>query len=505
MTTQVVNIIDADATTFIAAAGITNLIQASAINTLVNDLKTYGLWTKMKAIYPFVGGSATSHKFNLKDPRDLDAAYRLVFNGGWVHSSTGALPNGTTGYADTKLSPSSTLTNYSSHLSFYSRTNRGSGRQSASIGSYLTPNEISLRFNFLASGGLNNSSMSAQYDGYGLDFATYTTSTTNYFLIGNRTANNINKVYENGVLKSTNTTTTTKVLPSARVLIGALSDGNTNVIWYDNLESAFATIGDGLTDAEATSLYTSVQTYQTSLGRSVNTPVYNNGLVLNLDAGNANSYPGTGTTWFDLASGNNGTLLNGPTYDVNNGGSILFDGVNDYVDLGSNLKLNDSDITYDFWFKLTDNSDVYREIITIGSSNQSNSISLWKYRSGLNSGKVFANINIVGFTQTMTISQLTGVDILNTIVNYTAVFKKESGVYKLYLYRNGVLDASTTSNVTSYNMNNWTNFESRIGSGSSTYPELWKGNIYSGKVWSRALSATEILNNFNSTRGRFGL
>ena len=75
VTTQVVNIIDADATTFITAAGITNLIQASAINTLVNDLKTYGLWTKMKAIYPFVGGSATSHKFNLKDPRDLDAAF----------------------------------------------------------------------------------------------------------------------------------------------------------------------------------------------------------------------------------------------------------------------------------------------------------------------------------------------------------------------------------------------------------------------------------------------
>jgi len=103
-------------------ANITSFQQASAVNTLVTDLKAAGIWTKMKAIYPFVGGTATSHKFNLKDPRDLDAAYRLVFNGGWTHSSTGALPNGTTAYADTKLVPSSILTLGSFHHSTYSRT-----------------------------------------------------------------------------------------------------------------------------------------------------------------------------------------------------------------------------------------------------------------------------------------------------------------------------------------------------------------------------------------------
>jgi hypothetical protein len=54
-------------------------------------------------------------------------------------------------------------------------------------------------------------------------------------------------------------------------------------------------------------------------------------------------------------------------------------------------------------------------------------------------------------------------------------------------------------------MNNWANFEARIGSGSSNYPELWKGNIYSGKVYNRALSDTEILQNFNLTKSRFGL
>jgi len=130
--TSVVNAVDADAQAFISAAGITDLTQAAAINTLVNDLKTYGIWTKMKAIYPFVGGSATSHKFNLKDPRDLDAAFRLVFNGGWTHASTGAKPNGTTGYAKTFYNPSSNLTPF---LGYYSITNGNTGTDQIDMGS----------------------------------------------------------------------------------------------------------------------------------------------------------------------------------------------------------------------------------------------------------------------------------------------------------------------------------------------------------------------------------
>jgi len=102
--TQVVNAVDADAQAFISAAGITDLTQATAIGTLVNDLKSYGLWTKMKAFYPMVGGTATSHKWNLKDPRDLDAAYRLTFFGGLTHDSNGVLGNGTNSYAYTNLS-----------------------------------------------------------------------------------------------------------------------------------------------------------------------------------------------------------------------------------------------------------------------------------------------------------------------------------------------------------------------------------------------------------------
>ena len=120
--TSVVNAVDADAQAFISAAGITDLTQAAAINTLVNDLKTYGLWTKMKAFYPMVGGTAASHKFNLKDPRDLNAAYRLTFFGGLIHDSNGVLGNGTTGYAYTNLAQNTMGLNNMS-IGWYNRFN----------------------------------------------------------------------------------------------------------------------------------------------------------------------------------------------------------------------------------------------------------------------------------------------------------------------------------------------------------------------------------------------
>ena len=117
--------IDPDAQAFITAAGITDPTQQSAINTLVLDMKGYGIWTKMKAIYPFVGGTATTHKYNLKDPQDLDAAFRLVFFGGWTHSSNGVQGNGTNGYADTKFNPNTGYSvNDNAHISVYSRSNQ---------------------------------------------------------------------------------------------------------------------------------------------------------------------------------------------------------------------------------------------------------------------------------------------------------------------------------------------------------------------------------------------
>jgi len=265
--TQVVNAVDADAQAFIAAAGITNLTQASAINTLVNDLKTYGLWTKMKALYPMVGGSATSHKFNLKDPRDLDAAFRLVFNGGWTHTATGTLPNGTTGYADTKLIPQNVLTTNDSHLSFYSRSNTA-GANRASMGStnsplFTTSHQMFLRFtdgNYY--GIIDSNTAFAQYSN---------TNTTGYYVVSRKSNNSI-KAYKNSSLVATNTTTINPIANSHSIFIGARSDSSSPQN-FDDKETAFASIGDGLTDTEAANFYTSVQKFQTTLGRQIGSPI----------------------------------------------------------------------------------------------------------------------------------------------------------------------------------------------------------------------------------------
>ena len=79
-----------EAVNFLSAAGITDATITNAICTLVKDLKDAGIYSKFKALYPIVGGTATTHKYNLIDPQDTDAAFRLQFNGGWVHSSNGA-------------------------------------------------------------------------------------------------------------------------------------------------------------------------------------------------------------------------------------------------------------------------------------------------------------------------------------------------------------------------------------------------------------------------------
>lgn len=100
--------IDPDAQAFITAAGLTNSTQIDAVNNLVISLKGNSLWTNMVAFYPIVGGAATPHKYNLKDPQDTNGAYRLTFAGGISHTSMGFWSDAANGsYVDTNAVMSS--------------------------------------------------------------------------------------------------------------------------------------------------------------------------------------------------------------------------------------------------------------------------------------------------------------------------------------------------------------------------------------------------------------
>ena len=253
---------DADALAFMTAASITDNTQKTAVNTLVTDLKTYGIWAKIKAIYPMVGGSATSHKFNLKDPRDLDAAYRLVFNGGWTHSSTGALPNGTTGYADTKFNPVTVSQSLSStHLSVYTNTANTAGTSRGYIGSIQTDSTNYAVLGYFSAGtqevGVIGGS-SVEYGGRTSAFAGFKLTSTN----GDR----YNRYFKNNA--KIDTLIQTNSFYNANMYLGAVNYiGNPS--YFQNVPFTFASIGDGLSDTEALNFYTSVQTFQTTLGRNI--------------------------------------------------------------------------------------------------------------------------------------------------------------------------------------------------------------------------------------------
>src|SRR5664279_417048 len=113
---------DIDAQKFIDSSGITDSTQKLAINNLVGQLKNSSLWAKFMALYPVIGGTAGTTKWNLKDPRNLDAAYRLSFYGTPVYSDTGILFPTTVDYADTHLADSAIGGYTNASIAYYSRT-----------------------------------------------------------------------------------------------------------------------------------------------------------------------------------------------------------------------------------------------------------------------------------------------------------------------------------------------------------------------------------------------
>jgi hypothetical protein len=287
--------LDTDASAFVTAASLTDATQISAVNTLVTGLKSAGLWSKMKAIYPMVGGNATSHKFNLKDPRDLDAAYRLVFSSGWSHTSTGAKPDGVGSYADSKLIPKNNLTEFSTHISYYSRTNVwGAWDHNSEYFMGFRYNNAwwggqSMLLRFSAQNVYSNMYMSTDQNNGGSSISSthsggtsFNPGSRNAYFIASRTSNVMHTLYKNNSSLLTNTIADVNPYSSINgsttgrnfdrllgsIYLGAINT-NPGVEGYTQQECAFSTIGDGLTDSESSTLYTLVQSFQTTLGRNV--------------------------------------------------------------------------------------------------------------------------------------------------------------------------------------------------------------------------------------------
>ena len=247
------NRIDLTAADFIAAVGTLTLTQQNAINTLVKDLKRFSLWDKMKAIYPFVGETAAAHKYNLKDPRDLDIAYRLTFSGTWTHNISGSQPSNAR--ANTYLTPTTELERDSVHMSFYSQTStigNGADWSADMTRFYFSPAIVGGNLYVTFNNGESNRGATPYPNSRGFLLGTRVNSSTVNFYYNN---NRIGSYSQN--LTSYSSTNT--------ILLGGFIDGR----YSTNRMYSFGTIGSSLTDIDVNNLYTAVQRFQTTLGRQV--------------------------------------------------------------------------------------------------------------------------------------------------------------------------------------------------------------------------------------------
>lgn len=221
------------------------------------------------------------------------------------------------------------------------------------------------------------------------------------------------------------------------------------------------------------------------MGTNVRQGIVTNGLVLHLDAANRKSYTSGSTTWTDLSSNaNTGTLTNGPTFNSDNQGSIVFDGSNDYIALSKVTSFGSATPhTYSAWIRVTNFGGPYRWIIDNGSSNQGSSLVLTNtkltYFFGGGTSLVSSNSDLVA----------------NTWYNVTVVYSSLASSF----YINGTFDSTKAAG----------SFNAATISGSVgiwlTANSPFSGRIAIAKIYNRALSPQEVAQNYNALKTRFGL
>jgi hypothetical protein len=253
--------LDPDAESFLNASGISDSLTIDAINNLTLDLKAGGAWGKLQAIYPLVGTSELTSKFNLKNPVDSDSAFRLVFNGGWTFSTSGITPNGTDAYVNTKWIPSVNLFS-ADNFSFGAYTPDDADTITVEIGALVDAHNYAfLRaygqtyFYFGASGYmLINKPGPMRYRG---------------LFIFSRTDSLTSKAYIDGAkLTDTPDYSGSADLATGPFYLGARNTGG-SPSHFSQKELSFAFMGEGLNDIESKSFYSAVELYQARLGRAI--------------------------------------------------------------------------------------------------------------------------------------------------------------------------------------------------------------------------------------------
>jgi hypothetical protein len=223
------------------------------------------------------------------------------------------------------------------------------------------------------------------------------------------------------------------------------------------------------------------------MSTSYSPKIVTDGLVLALDAANTKSYAGSGTTWNDLSgNNNNGTLTNGPTFNGANGGSIVFDGSNDLVSVTNNISLNPSTNTLICWAKSNtstwnDNGFLMsKRDVFVMHPEQNTTLVSYYYR-----------LNNTYASQQITVSSITVWNMYACSWDGTRISAYLNGQFINSGVKTGPLNTADTGVL-------------EIGK-DDTLSRFFNGTIAQVSIYNRALSPNEVLQNFNATRGRFGV
>lgn len=236
---------DSDAEAFFTTAGITDTTQKNAVNQLVLDLKSASIWTKMFAVYPFVGGTSSTHSYNLKNT----AQYQITWSGTVTHNSNGITGNGSNGTGNTGFS-GNVGTNFTVSSGSYGAYIR-SGFNTVHVFMGCVSNSVF----FYNNGG-------AVYTNYGSVLLSTGAPTFTRLVAASHLSTTLTAYRDGGSVSSTTGTPTTSAASDFYVL----STGATN---FTTANLAFAYMSEGLTSGEISSLNTAVNTFQTTLGRNV--------------------------------------------------------------------------------------------------------------------------------------------------------------------------------------------------------------------------------------------
>lgn len=221
--------------------------------------------------------------------------------------------------------------------------------------------------------------------------------------------------------------------------------------------------------------------------------IVTDGLVLALDAANLKSYPGSGTTWSDLSgNGNDGTLVNGPTFDSGNNGSIVFDGMNDYVrSTNDGLSFSTNNTTLSMWVKIKGAGDQsFNRFLDIRPNSGGNLIYFFWDEDDARYG--FGNAT--SFSSAI----ITGADpILNTWQNWVGVHDYDNNITQFYVNSQLLVSGNQITSLQ--------NSSYSIAIRQDTISDESYIDVASVRVYDKVLTQEEILQNYNATKSRFGL